>query len=302
MITKRGRFGVALTFEAPVLKTTGAYAVIGTDWTPGAGDVKVSKDGGNVADITTLPTLLGGTGSKQSVWNLSAAEMEAGRVLVQVVDAALQDDTFLIETLPDGAIATGKASAGGASTITLATGLAITAGAIVHIHGGTGAGQALFVNGYVSGTGVATMENAWATQPDATSLYTVWPSPLAPATTVPDVNVTKFGGTTGTFAAGIPEVKVASLAANAITAAAIAADAVDADALAADAVTEIQSGLATAAALAVVDDFLDTEITAILARLPATLTADGNMKSDVLRIIGVALQGNGTLGNEFRPV
>src|SRR3990167_4653326 len=39
----------------------------------------------------------------------------------------------------------------------------------------------------------------------------------------------------------------------------------DPDALAADAVTEIQSGLATAAALSTVDDFLDTEIAAILA-------------------------------------
>ena len=50
-----------------------------------------------------------------------------------------------------------------------------------------------------------------------------------------------------------------------ITAAAIATGAIDADAIATDAVTEIQSGLATAAALATVDDFLDTEIAAILA-------------------------------------
>lgn len=51
----------------------------------------------------------------------------------------------------------------------------------------------------------------------------------------------------------------------AITAAAIATNAIDADALAADAVAEIQSGLATAAALDTVDNFLDTEIAAILA-------------------------------------
>lgn len=41
---------------------------------------------------------------------------------------------------------------------------------------------------------------------------------------VPEVDVTHLGGTAGTFASGIPEVKVASLAANAITAAATAAD------------------------------------------------------------------------------
>lgn len=58
---------------------------------------------------------------------------------------------------------------------------------------------------------------------------------------------------------------VGSIATNGITAASIAANAIDADALAADAVTEIQSGLATAANLATVAGYLDTEIAAILA-------------------------------------
>jgi hypothetical protein len=53
------------------------------------------------------------------------------------------------------------------------------------------------------------------------------------------VDVKKFGGTAITAAAGIPEVKVASIAANAV----------NASALAADAVTEIQSGLATQASV-----------------------------------------------------
>jgi hypothetical protein len=58
---------------------------------------------------------------------------------------------------------------------------------------------------------------------------------------------------------------VGSVAAGGITAASIATDAIDADAIAADAVTEIQSGLATAASLATVAGYLDTEIAAILA-------------------------------------
>jgi hypothetical protein len=53
------------------------------------------------------------------------------------------------------------------------------------------------------------------------------------------VNVAQFGGSNLTAASGIPEVKVASLAAASITAAAIATDAIDADALAANAVDEI---------------------------------------------------------------
>lgn len=60
----------------------------------------------------------------------------------------------------------------------------------------------------------------------------------------------------------------------------LAADAVSAAALAADAVTEIQSGLATAAALDTVDNFLDTEVAAIKAKtdlIPAAPAAVGDI-------------------------
>lgn len=86
---------------------------------------------------------------------------------------------------------------------------------------------------------------------------------------VPEVDITHAGGTAITVASGIPEVKVASIAASAITATAIASDAItaakiadgaiDAGAIAtdaitaakiaADAITEIQNGLATSSAL-----------------------------------------------------
>jgi hypothetical protein len=74
-----------------------------------------------------------------------------------------------------------------------------------------------------------------------------------------------------TFAAGA--INAAAIATDAITAAKIAADAIGASELAADAVAEIQSGLATAAALDTVDNFLDTEIADIQARLPAALVS-----------------------------
>ena len=61
------------------------------------------------------------------------------------------------------------------------------------------------------------------------------------------------------------DASVGAMAAAVVTAAAIATDAIDADAIAADAVTEIQSGLATAATLSTVAGYLDTEIAAILA-------------------------------------
>ncbi len=61
---------------------------------------------------------------------------------------------------------------------------------------------------------------------------------------------------------------------------AMAADVLTAAATAADFTTEIQSGLATAAALATVDDFLDTEVAAIKAKtdnLPAAPAAVGDI-------------------------
>jgi hypothetical protein len=98
----------------------------------------------------------------------------------------------------------------------------------------------------------------------------------ATATAVTTVNGLAAGVITATSIAAdaITAAKVAdgtidaaTFATGAITAAAIAADAIGASELAADAVTEIQSGLATAAALTTVDDFLDTEIAAIIATL-----------------------------------
>jgi hypothetical protein len=70
-------------------------------------------------------------------------------------------------------------------------------------------------------------------------------------------DVTQFGGTALTAAAGIPEVKVASIAANAV----------NASALATDAVTEIQSGLATQASV----DTIQSDTNDIQTRLPAAL-------------------------------
>ena len=63
------------------------------------------------------------------------------------------------------------------------------------------------------------------------------------------------------------------LAAGAVNAAAIATDAIDGDAIAASAVTEIQSGLATAAALSTVAGYIDTEVASILAAVDTEVGA-----------------------------
>lgn len=75
---------------------------------------------------------------------------------------------------------TGKASAGGASTITLAANTVYGTnlegyldGCTVEILEGTGAGQTGTIASYVASTRVATMKVAWVTQPDNTSVYRV---------------------------------------------------------------------------------------------------------------------------------
>jgi hypothetical protein len=74
-----------------------------------------------------------------------------------------------------------------------------------------------------------------------------------------------------------------AIADNAIDAGAIATDAITAAKLAADVTTELQSGLATAANLATVAGYLDTEIAAILedtgTTLPAQISALNNLSA-----------------------
>lgn len=77
-------------------------------------------------------------------------------------------------------IRNGTAQAGAAGTITLDAGASATdhlyEGEWIVLTGGTGAGQAREISGYVGATKVATVSLAWTTNPDATSLFTVVPS------------------------------------------------------------------------------------------------------------------------------
>lgn len=115
-------------------------------------------------------------------------------------------------------------------------------------------------------------------------------------------------------------IDAATFATGAITAAAIAADAIGASELAADAVTEIQSGLATSAALTTVsgkidtvDDFLDTEMAAVLAAVDTevaaikaktdslTFTVAGQVDANIQAVNDVTVNGIGTAGNPWGP-
>jgi hypothetical protein len=87
------------------------------------------------------------------------------------------------------------------------------------------------------------------------------------------------------------DASVGAMAANVLTATAINADAITAAKVAADVTTEIQSGLATAAALATVQADTDN----IQTRLPAALSGDGFMKADLKSIEDELTSGNNAI-------
>lgn len=102
----------------------------------------------------------------------------------------------IVDVPTSSVIHSGTAQAGGASTITLASGASATndlyIDAVIRITGGTGAGQVNQVTDYVGSTKVATVARAWAPEPDSSSTYELVPgaSPTAMATMVWDgVNI-----------------------------------------------------------------------------------------------------------------
>lgn len=91
------KYGVGTTFLLPMIVAGAADFAASGDWTPAAGDVKVLKNDGSSANISTLPTAVG------NLWlfTLSNTEMEAARVDIQVVDAAgdeVEDQAYKITT------------------------------------------------------------------------------------------------------------------------------------------------------------------------------------------------------------
>jgi hypothetical protein len=241
----------------------------------------------------------------------------------EVADAVL--DEALVDHVTSGSLGqmigglgarTGTAQAGAASSITLDASASATNDlynySYISLFSGTGAGQTRQITDYVGATKVATTNLAWTVNPDATSVFFIFPCGLD-ATTVATIvtgvwaatragnaaagsmgeyvnadvlrvsgnataadNAQSFFDGTGYAGTGnvIPSVttvtgnvngnvggnvtgSVGSVTGAVGSVTAFAANSVTAAAIAADAVTEIQSGLATAAALTTVDTVVD---------------------------------------------
>jgi hypothetical protein len=95
------KYATATTITFPMIKVGSVDFAVSADWPPATGDCKISKDGGNVANTSNLPTAVGGTGPALWKLTLTIAEMSAGEVLIQIVDAAtkaVEDQAIMINT------------------------------------------------------------------------------------------------------------------------------------------------------------------------------------------------------------
>ena len=166
-------WGTAYTFRAPIVKAGSTnYAIVGTDWTPVAGDVKISKDGGAFANIATPPSTVTLSGSAAWSWTLSAAETEATEIVIQVIDQdvtkVIQDQFFRLQTTKASALQVGVPQAVqsiGDPAITLDASAAAQTdfykGSVVAIISGNGANQARIITAYNGSTKVATLDRGW---------------------------------------------------------------------------------------------------------------------------------------------
>lgn len=93
------KYGTATVVRIPLLQVGTTDQALTANWTPAAGDVKISKDGGTTANIGTLPTFVA-MGSLAGYWVFTIASGEAtcASAIVTIADANLEDDAFVIET------------------------------------------------------------------------------------------------------------------------------------------------------------------------------------------------------------
>lgn len=82
------------TIRIPLLKADGLSFATDAYWTPGAGDVTITKDGGSEVNITDLPTYVNG----QWAFTLTTTETTCQTLTIKIVDALLLCNALLVET------------------------------------------------------------------------------------------------------------------------------------------------------------------------------------------------------------
>lgn len=194
-------YGVACTVEVPMIKLASDDFAASGDWTPASGDTKISKDGGAAADLGSNPSAL--TMGNGATWkfSLTAAEMQAARVAITVVDAtsgkAVKDQQINIRTFghpsaadPRDVELAGTASSANTTTAVLAAtsdfGANYLPGKRIQIVG-TGAGtrpqdRMIASTTYGGGAYTVSFDRALDVAPTGTITYKIWRQ-IGPVTT-----------------------------------------------------------------------------------------------------------------------
>jgi len=95
------KYNTATHIYIPIIKRGVVDFSVGADWTPVAGDVKISKDGGAAANVTNLPTAIAMGNTAMWDFNLTATELQAAKIMITVADAVtktVEDQCIAIET------------------------------------------------------------------------------------------------------------------------------------------------------------------------------------------------------------
>lgn len=92
------KYGEETTIVFPVPKLNDTDFAATGDWTPAATDIRITKDAGTLVDCSNTAVAVSGTGSLLWALTLTATEMEAAVVTLQIVDAVLEHDAITIET------------------------------------------------------------------------------------------------------------------------------------------------------------------------------------------------------------
>lgn len=159
---------------------------------------------------------------------IAASAIGASQIASAALTSAKFDNTVNIQITR-----TATAQAGAASSITLDASASATnslySGSQVYIVSGTGAGQTRVITAYVGSTKVATVDSAWATNPDATSVFQIIPFESTSSGGTVNANVIQWNGSTpNALVSGRVDSSVGAMAAGVLTAAATATNFFDA--------------------------------------------------------------------------
>lgn len=269
------KYATATHIYIPIVKRAVVDFAVGADWTPAAGDVKISIDGGAAANVTNLPTAI--AMGNTAIWDFSmtSGEMTGAKILITVADAAtkaVEDQAILVETFGNasaalvfdlstasqvvasvtGAVGSVTGNVGGNVTGTVGSvvgAVGSVTGAVGSVTGAVGSvtGAVGSVTGNVGGNVVGTVASVVGAVGSVTGA-------VASVTGNVGGNVTgtvgSVVGAVGSVASG--GIAAASIASGAITNAKFAAGAIDATAIADGAIdaATFAAGAINAAAIA----------------------------------------------------